>query len=126
MRAVCYNPTGDDPFKDMDWTSYGILQDPKTTDREKLSRGLLRNHHPAKPLYAQETLWPGNKYHPQYTADDIRKNAYVMMMSAAAINVGGAFPDIQIDGQGDPDNGMQDDPVIVVGRLLSEGTVTGP
>lgn len=83
-----HNPTGDDPFKDMDWTSYGILQGPKTTDRRTLSRGLLRNHHAAKPLYAQETLWPGNKYHPQYTPDDIRKNAFVMMMSAAAINLG--------------------------------------
>jgi hypothetical protein len=83
-----HNPTGDDEFMDADWPSYGILQGPKTTDRRKLSGGLLRNHHPARPLYAQETLWPGNKYHPKYTADDIRKNAYVMMMSASAINLG--------------------------------------
>jgi len=81
-----HNPTGDDAFKDADWTSYGVLQGPKTVRRRRLSRGLLQNHHEARPLYAQETLWPGNIYHPRYDTDDIRKNAYVMMMSAAAIN----------------------------------------
>ena len=83
-----HNPTGDDQFKDADWTNYGILQGPKTRNRQKLSRGLLKNHHEAKPLYAQETLWGGNKYHPDYTEDDLRKNAYVLMMSAAMINFG--------------------------------------
>ena len=81
-----HNRTGDDDFKDKNYTSYGTLQGPKTLDRKKLSRGLLKNHHPRKPLYAQETLWAGNKYHPKYTYDDLRKNAYVLMMSAAAIN----------------------------------------
>jgi len=83
-----HNPTGDDHFKDADWTSYGVLQGPKTTNRRSLSAGLLANHHAAKPLYAQETLWPGNKHHPDYALDDIRKNAWVMMMSAATINFG--------------------------------------
>jgi hypothetical protein len=81
-----HNQTGDDAFKDKPYTDYGILQGPKTVDREKLSRELLKNHHRRKPLYAQETLWPGNKYHPNYSDDDIRKNAYVLMMSAAAVN----------------------------------------
>jgi hypothetical protein len=81
-----HNRTGDDDFKNKDYTSYSTLQGPKTLDRKKLSRGLLKNHHPRKPLYAQETLWAGNKYHPKYTYDDLRKNAYVLMMSAAAIN----------------------------------------
>ncbi|MBC8470422.1 MAG: DUF5060 domain-containing protein [Planctomycetes bacterium] len=81
-----HNRTGDDEFKDKDYTNYGTLQGPKTLDRKKLSRDILRNHHPRKPLYAQETLWAGNKYHPKYTYDDLRKNAYVLMMSAAAIN----------------------------------------
>lgn len=83
-----HNPTGDDQFMAADWPDYGVLQGPKTLDRGKLSRGLLKNHHKARPLYAQETLWPGNKHHPDYTPDDIRKNAYVLMMSAAAINFG--------------------------------------
>jgi hypothetical protein len=81
-----HNRTGDDYFKDKDYTSYGTLQGPKTLDRKKLSSVLLKNHHPQKPLYAQETLWAGNKYHPKYTYDDLRKNAWVLMMSAAAIN----------------------------------------
>lgn len=83
-----HNPTGNDEFRDADWTSYGVVQGPKTVDRKRLNDGLLRNHHEAKPLYAQETLWPGNKHHPAYSADDIRKNAWVLMMSAAALNFG--------------------------------------
>ena len=81
-----HNRTGDDAFKNKPYTSYGTLQGPKTLDRNRLSRGILKNHHPQKPLYAQETLWPGNKNHPKYTHDDLRKNAYVLIMSAAAIN----------------------------------------
>jgi hypothetical protein len=81
-----HNRTGDDYFKDKDYTSFGTLQGPKTLDRKKLNAGLLKNHHPQKPLYAQETLWAGNKFHPKYSYDDLRKNAYVLLMSAAAIN----------------------------------------
>jgi hypothetical protein len=83
-----HNPTGDDEFRDADWSSYGILQGPKTRNRKQLSDGLLRNHHGSKPLYAQETLWAGNQYHPQYSLDDLRKNAWVLLMSATAINFG--------------------------------------
>ena len=84
-----HNPTGDDRYRDESWTSYGILQGPKTTDRQKLNRILLKNHHPTKPLFAQETLWGGNTFgHPKYTNEDIRKNAIVIIMSAAALNFG--------------------------------------
>jgi len=83
-----HNPTGDDQFRDSNWTSYGVLQGPKTLDRKRLSTVLLRNHHAAKPLYAQETLWPGNLHHPKYSPDDIRKNAYVTILSGATINFG--------------------------------------
>ena len=83
-----HNPTGDDQFRDSDWSSYGVLQGPKTLDRKRLSTVLLRNHHAAKPLYAQETLWPGNLHHPKYSPDDIRKNAYVTILSGAMINFG--------------------------------------
>jgi len=82
----CHNYTGDDVFKDEPWTDYGILQGPKTLNRKVLSKGLLQNHHAEKPLYAQETLWPGNKYHPDYSLDIIRKHAFVINMSAAMIN----------------------------------------
>jgi hypothetical protein len=87
-----HTPTGDSIFRDEPWLNYVILQGPKTNDRRKLSEGLLKNHHPQKPLYAQETLWTGNVFHMQrmsgkdYSDGDLRKNAYVLMMSAAALN----------------------------------------
>ena len=86
-----HNRTGDDPFRASDWTTYGIIQGPKTTDLAKLSAGLLESHHPEKPLLAQETLWSGNIFHIRslggrdYSDDDLRKNAIVIQMSAAAI-----------------------------------------
>ena len=86
-----HNRTGDDPYRDSDWTTYGVLQGPKSLDRAVLSRGLLESHHPAKPLLAQETLWSGNVNHirrfggKDYSDDDLRKNAFVIHMSAAAL-----------------------------------------
>lgn len=79
-----HNRTGDDVYRDAPWASYGILQGPKTVDRQKLSEGLLRNHG-QKPLLAQETLWSGNKFHPPYTDDDLKKNAWVINLSAAGL-----------------------------------------
>lgn len=79
-------PTGDSEFRDEPWLDFVTLQGPKTTNRKELSEGLLRNHPDGKGLYAQETLWPGNKYHPVYSNDDIRKNTIIAMMSSAMIN----------------------------------------
>lgn len=91
-----HNKTGDDDYLDDDYVDFGTLQGPKTTDLNVLSEGLLKNHHPAKPLYVQETLWSGNKHgHPDYTDEQVRKNAYVILMSAGALNFsdnGGAEP----------------------------------
>lgn len=86
-----HNPTGDDCFGQEDWVSYVILQGPKTVDRERLRDDHLRNRRPGKPLYAQETLWPGNLLHSNrighdYSLDDIRKNGFVMLFAGAAIN----------------------------------------
>jgi hypothetical protein len=80
-----HNRTGDDAWRQDDWPTYSILQGPKTTDPETLSEGLLRNHHPDRPLYAQETLWSGNKNHPDYSDDELRRNAWILMMSGAAL-----------------------------------------
>jgi hypothetical protein len=85
-----HNPN-DDLFKDSAWSTYGTLQGPKTFDRRKLRDGLLRNHHPQKPLLAQETLWSRNSIHMKanngldYSDDDLRKNAYVIHFCAAAL-----------------------------------------
>ncbi|MFH1718043.1 MAG: DUF5060 domain-containing protein [Planctomycetota bacterium] len=81
-----HNPSGDDPFKNEDWLSFVTLQGFKGTNLPEISGALLRNHHKAKPLYAQEVFWPGNKYHDIHSEVDIRKKAFVMIMSGAAIN----------------------------------------
>ena len=86
-----HNPTGDDWFRDADWLTYGTLQGPKTADLARLSERLLKNHHPEKPLLAQETLWSGNVFHMRnlgnrdYSDDELRRNAWVIHMSAAAL-----------------------------------------
>jgi hypothetical protein len=84
----CHNQTGNDAFKNSSWSTYGILQGGKTTNLSELSKYLLSNHHPSKALYAQETFWPGNQNMPSYSDTDLRKVAYVINMSATAINYG--------------------------------------
>jgi hypothetical protein len=81
-----HNRTGDDLFRDEDWIDFGTIQGPKTTDPVKLGVRHALNHHRSKPMYSQETLWSGNKLHPDYSDENVRKNACVMLMSAAAIN----------------------------------------
>lgn len=84
-----HNATGDDIYRSRPWFSFGTLQGPKTTNRQRLAEGLLRNHHPSHPLFAQETLWPGNTFgHPRYSNEDIRRNAFVILFCAAMINYG--------------------------------------
>jgi hypothetical protein len=84
-----HNAPDADPFKDEAWLSYGTLQGPKTFDRAKLRDGLLRLHHPKKPLLAQETLWSGNSIHirankgADYSDTDLRKNAFAIHFSGA-------------------------------------------
>ena len=81
-----HNKTGDDPFKDEDWLSYVTLQGWKDANLDSISAGILKNHHKSKPLYAQEILWPGNKYHKVYDDTGFRKKAFVLIMSGAAVN----------------------------------------
>ncbi|HUG94339.1 MAG TPA: DUF5060 domain-containing protein [Planctomycetaceae bacterium] len=80
-----HNRTGDDPYRDSDWTTFVTLQGPKTVDRKRLAAGLLRNQPGSKPLLAQETLWSGNQNHPDYGDEDLRKNAFVLGMCGAAV-----------------------------------------
>ena len=81
-----HNPSGDDPFKNEDWLAFVTLQGWKHNNLSEINSGLLKNHHDIKPLYAQEVFWPGNKYHNIHSNVDIRKKAFVIMMSAAALN----------------------------------------
>lgn len=75
-----------DPFVDEPWYDMNTLQGPTTVDRADLYQGLAMNHHRYKPLYAQETLWTGNKWHPDYSDDQLRKNAYIILFSGALLN----------------------------------------
>lgn len=84
--VTIHNRTADDPFRDEEWLGFGTMQGPKTTDLTELGLRHLLNHHKRKPLYAQETLWSGNIYHPDYSDEQVRKNAFVMSMCAASIN----------------------------------------
>jgi hypothetical protein len=81
------NAAGNDVFKDAGWTSCGVLQGPRTANLRRLSRVLLQNHSSSKPLYAQQTLWPGSRRQADYSADELRKDAYVLMMSGAMVNL---------------------------------------
>ena len=95
-----HNQTGDDQFMQDEWLSFTTLQGPKTIQLGDLYVGLQRNHHPVRPLYAQETLWSGNKFHPDYSDRQLRQNAWVLLMAAAVINFadnGGADPSITGD-----------------------------
>lgn len=83
-----HNVTEFNAFSNQVWETYTTLQGPKTTNRTSLATGVL-GYHVAKPLYALELLWPGNTLgHPVYTDTDIRKNGFVLMMCAAALNFG--------------------------------------
>jgi hypothetical protein len=75
-----------DPFVDQNWYDMGTMQGPTTLNCEELFTGLSANHHISKPLYAQETLWYGNKWHPQYSDDALRKNSFIILFSGSILN----------------------------------------
>jgi hypothetical protein len=81
-RATQYG----DPFIDEPWYAMSTQQGPTTVCRETLYSGLVMNHHRYKPAYAQETLWTGNIYHPEYTKDQLRKNAFTVLFSGSVLN----------------------------------------
>lgn len=86
-----HNPIDENPFIDAPWATYQCLQGPKTVDTDSLYHGLLTRRNLNEPLYAQETLWYGNIYHHreigrEYTDDDLRRNAYTIVMAGATLN----------------------------------------
>ena len=98
-----HNQTGHDQFQLASYRTYATLQGPKTTSLNDLRGGLLASHPPKGPLYAQETLWTDNIYgHPLYNDDELRRNAYVIAMSAASLNYG--------DMNGDSSSGFSGQP----------------
>lgn len=81
-RATQYG----DPFINEPWCDMSTLQGPTTTNLDKLYSGLIVNHPRNKVCYAQETLWAGNKNHPKYTNEQIRKNALTILFSGSILN----------------------------------------
>jgi len=75
-----------DPFVNKNWYEFSTIQGPKTTDLKKHQNTIFKIRHPEKPYYAQETLWGGNMYHPDYGVENIRKIGIVLSMNAAMIN----------------------------------------
>ncbi len=84
-----HNKDGDDPYRSAPWSSFLTLQ-VEITDLNELNRYFLKNHTGDKPVFAQETLWPGNKLQPFANADaaTVRKHAWTHMLSAVALNNG--------------------------------------
>ncbi|MBD3243705.1 MAG: DUF5060 domain-containing protein [Chitinivibrionales bacterium] len=81
-----HNQNGDDPFRNESWTGFATLQGGKGANWHGIHAWLLKNHTGTKPVYAQECLWSGNKYHEELTDDQIRSKAYVYLLSATTIN----------------------------------------
>jgi hypothetical protein len=63
-----------------------VLEGPAATNLSLLNRFVSENRSATRPLYAIDSLWPGSAGHPQYTQAELRKCAYVLIMSGATIN----------------------------------------
>ncbi len=81
-----HNETNQNPFENSAWATYQVLQGPKTTNLNTLYNGLMARKNVNQPLYAQEVLWYGNIYQLSYTDVQLRKNAWVIIMAAGALN----------------------------------------
>lgn len=86
-----HNQPDQNPFVNSTWTSYQCIQGPKTTNLDNLYWRIIRNRNMSQPLYAQETLWYGNLYHHEiigreYSDDELRRNAWTIVMAGGTIN----------------------------------------
>lgn len=88
--VTVHNATWENPFLlDDDYIDVATIQGPKTRDQELLYHQTMNKRVAGGPVYAQETLWPGNTLgHPDYDLTDIRRNAITLSMTAATINFG--------------------------------------
>jgi len=86
---ACHQTSNKNFFKDQEWNNYDCYQGTKTHDLDKLFKELTETYRSSgEPFYAHETLWSGNKNHPGYSDNQLRKNAIVINMAAAALNFG--------------------------------------
>jgi hypothetical protein len=81
-----HNGSGGDPFRDERWTSFVTLQGGKGADLKKVRAFIAANRTAGKPTYCQEVFWPGNVHHARLGDEEIRKKAFVLLLSGATIN----------------------------------------
>ena len=81
-----HNEKDKNPFINAPWATYQCLQGPTTLNPDTLYLGLMSRRNTLQPLLAQEVLWYGNIYQKQYSDDQLRKNAFTILMAAAALN----------------------------------------
>jgi len=106
-----HNKGGNDAFREEEWTGFVTLQGGARYDFDGINGFMRRNYVEGKPVYAQETFWPGNKFQGDYTPadEDIRKKAWVLHLSGVTSN----FADMNgnsssgFSGSMDPDDKFQ-------------------
>jgi hypothetical protein len=89
-----HNPPGDDPFREEPWAGYTTLQGATGNDWQAIHEFVRRNATGTRPVFAQEVFWPGNSLHRvegrsrSLNDTEIRKKAFTLLFSGAAINFG--------------------------------------
>jgi hypothetical protein len=63
-----------------------VLDAPAAVNLHQLSRVVMENRDATRPLYAFDALWVGSSRNPPYTVAELRKCAFVLLMSGATIN----------------------------------------
>ncbi len=81
-----HNEKDQNPFVNSSWASYQCLQGPTTISTDTLYQGLMARRNLHQPVLAQEVLWYGNIYQQTYNDEQLRKNAFTIMMAGAALN----------------------------------------
>ncbi|NEW83087.1 MAG: DUF5060 domain-containing protein [Mariniphaga sp.] len=81
-----HNEKDQNPFVNSSWASYQCLQGPTTISTDTLYHGLMARRNLHQPVLAQEVLWYGNIYQQTYNDEQLRKNAFTIMMAGAALN----------------------------------------
>jgi len=81
-----HNEKDQNPFVNSSWAGYQCLQGPTTLSTDTLYQGLMARRNLHQPVLAQEVLWYGNIYQQTYNDEQLRKNAFTIMMAGAALN----------------------------------------
>jgi hypothetical protein len=89
-----HNRPGDDPFREEPWAGFTTLQGAQDNGWNAIHEFVRRNATGTRPVFAQEVFWPGNSLHQvegrsrDLNETEIRKKAFTLLFSGAAINFG--------------------------------------